>query len=194
MTHQAHARADLTASAVGALCGLAWAAALRAYMTELVTVSSVEWPGTFVGVLLPGVVTGALLGLAWARGTTGRTAHIGWFGLAPLSFAIAPFLTPGAIEALTEGLGGGAIAFAVFAVIGGFCLGGSGPLWARIVGGVLAAAFVVGLFLTPSLIRGPSLAITEPRGLWVALLVSALAVVLMIATAIPFRFRHRAQA
>jgi ABC-type iron transport system FetAB permease component len=47
---------------LGALLGLAWAAGLRGYMTQLTDESTVDWFGTFGLVLLPGVVTGALLG------------------------------------------------------------------------------------------------------------------------------------
>ena len=50
---------------VGAVCGLAWAASLRAFMAEFAgPESTFDWFGTFEGVLLPGAVVGALLG--WA--------------------------------------------------------------------------------------------------------------------------------
>ncbi len=50
---------------IGAICGLAWAAGFRGFMAEVAgPTSSIEWGGTFWGILLPGLVTGALLGLA----------------------------------------------------------------------------------------------------------------------------------
>jgi len=192
-TDAAYRRRAWTFASVGALCGLAWAAALRAYMVEITSVSIVEWWGTLVGILLPGVITGALLGLAWARGSSQRAAGIGWFALAPLSFAVFPLLEPGAIAQLvTDALGFGAVAVAVGAIAGGFALSGAGPLWARISCGVLAAAFVIALVAASPLIRGDRLSLTEPRGVWVALLVSSLVVLLMLATSIPFRFLRRA--
>lgn len=66
-------------SALGALIGLTWAAALRAYMAEIVGYSSeFHWLGTFVGILLPGVITGAALGgrRQWARIACGTVAAI----------------------------------------------------------------------------------------------------------------------
>ena len=177
------------AGALGTLCGVAWAAALRAYMTELTPISIVEWFGTFAGVLLPGALTGALLGVAWARGVSGRTRGIGWFALAPLAFAIAPMLEPGALEGLlTAGLGGGAIAVALGAIAGGYAVSGAGPLWARLVCGIPAAALLVGLAAASSLIRPERLTLTEPRGAWASLLAATLVALLMLATSIPFRF------
>lgn len=181
------------AAVVGGLLGLAWAAALRGYMTQLVPVSLVEWFGTFIGVLLPGVVTGSLLGIAWARGITGRRRRIAWFALAPLSFALFPLLEPGAVEALlSQGFGGAASAFAIMAIVGGFALSGAGPLWARLLCGLVALAFVVALLVASPMVGGPNLALTQPRGAWVGLLVGSLTVLLMLATSIPFRFSRSA--
>ncbi len=63
------------AAVVGALCGLAWAAALRAFMWEVAgDDAQADWAGTFVWVLLPGAVIGALLGWAEHRRWTGTRA------------------------------------------------------------------------------------------------------------------------
>ena len=181
------------AAVVGGLLGLAWAAALRGYMTQLVPVSLVEWFGTFIGVLLPGAITGTLLGIAWARGTAGRLRRIGWFALAPVSFALFPLLEPGAVESLlSQGFGGAASAFAIMAIVGGFALSGAGPLWARLVCGLVALAFLVALVLASPMVGGAGLALSEPRGAWVAVLVGSLTVLLMLATSIPFRFARSA--
>lgn len=188
-TSQGGSTPTSVAAVIGGLLGLAWAAALRGYMTQLVPVSLVEWFGTFIGVLLPGAVTGALLGVAWARGLAGRRRGIGWFALAPVSFAIFPLLEPGAVEGLlSQGFGGAASAFAIMAIVGGFTLSGAGPLWARLACGVVAVAFLVALVLASPMVGGSSLALTEPRGAWLAMLVGSLTVLLMLATSIPFRF------
>src|SRR4029453_14755214 len=51
---------------LGGVCGLAWAAALRGFMAQVAGAESgVSWGGTFGWILLPGVVTGLLLG--WAE-------------------------------------------------------------------------------------------------------------------------------
>lgn len=181
----------LAAGLLGALLGLAWAAALRGYMTQLVPVSQLEWFGTFVGVLLPGLVIGGLLGIAWVRGRSGRTAGLRWFALAPLAF-LALLLQPGAVTTLlTTGVGGAAPAFAVMATVGGFALSGRGRPWARLLCGALALVFVAGLVLAGPIVGGTRLALTTPRGAWVAVLVGSLGVVLMLAASIPFRFAGR---
>ena len=52
----------------GGVAGLAWAAALRAYMTVIAgDGSQFDWYGTYVAILLPGALVGALLGWAESR-------------------------------------------------------------------------------------------------------------------------------
>jgi len=172
---------------VGAVCGLAWAAALRAYMAELNgLVSEVDGVGTFVGVLLPGVLVGAGLGAAAVQPRTART-RLRWLAACPLLFAIVPLAFPGAlVTLLTTGLGGGAVAVALGGIAGGYALGGR-RLWARIVCGILPVALLAGIVVTVPLVGGPRLSLTDPRGAWVACLVGALLVVLMIAASLPFR-------
>ncbi|TFD34166.1 hypothetical protein [Cryobacterium cryoconiti] len=175
--------------ALGALCGLAWAASFRAVMSEFVgSGSTVVWLDTFAAILLPGVIVGALLG--WAHTIRLSGGHPGWrwLGAAPAAFAIAPMLLPDAILALfTLGLGGGAIAVPVLAIGGGFAIAGRGQLWARIVCGVISALMIVGMVLATFVIGGPRLAVTEPRGAWVALLASSLLTLFVLAASIPFR-------
>jgi hypothetical protein len=78
------------------VCGLAWAAGFRGYLAAVAGPGSqMDRVGTFEGVLLPGLVTGALLG--WAehlRRTGGRPALRHWLALAPLAFVVA---TPGVL-------------------------------------------------------------------------------------------------
>ena len=174
--------------ALGALCGLAWAAALRAMMSEFAGYSRVAWVDTFVAILLPGVVVGALLGWAYVLRLHGGRRGWRWLGAAPAAFAIAPMLLPGALMAfLTTGLGGGAVAVALLAIAGGFAVSGRGALWARILCGVVSALLIVGITIGTFFIAGARLAVTEPRGVWVAVLAFSLLSLLVVASSIPFR-------
>ena len=183
------AASALTAILVGAVCGLAWAAAFRAWMAELAGgASRLDWYGTFVGILGAGVIVGALLGLAEYFRRTGGRRHWRWLALAPLAFAILPMTMPDALLALfTQGLGGGAVAVALTAIAGGFAVSGRGALWARILCGILALAVIVALVFTTSAVGGVRLALDQPRGAWVATLGAACVAVLCLASSIPFR-------
>jgi hypothetical protein len=175
--------------ALGALCGLAWAASFRAVMSEFAGFgSTVSWLDTFAAILLPGVIVGGLLGWAHTIRLSGGRRGWRWLGAAPALFAVAPMLLPDAIVAfVTQGLGGGAVAVALLAIGGGFAISGRGRLWARIVCGVISALLIVGVTLATFAIAGPRLAVTEPRGAWVALLAFSLLTLLAIASSIPFR-------
>lgn len=181
--------AALTAILVGAVCGLAWASAFRAWMAELAGgASRLDWYGTFVGILGAGVIAGALLGLAEYFRRTGGRRHWRWLALAPLAFAILPMTMPDALLALfTQGLGGGAVAVALTAIAGGFAVSGRGAIWARILCGILALAVIVALVFTTSAVGGVRLALDQPRGAWVATLGAACVAVLCLASSIPFR-------
>jgi hypothetical protein len=174
---------------VGAVCGLAWAAAFRAWMAEIAGgASRIDWYGTFVGILAAGVIVGALLGLAEYFRRTGGRRHWRWLALAPLAFAVLPMTMPDALLALvTQGLGGGAVAVALTAIAGGFAVSSRGPLWARILCGLLAAAVCVALVFTTSAVGGIRLALDQPRGAWAAVLGVSCVVVLCLAASIPFR-------
>lgn len=174
---------------VGALCGLAWAAAFRTYMAEIAGgASRFDWYGTFVGILGAGVITGALLGLAEHFRRTGGRPHWRWLGLAPLAFAILPLTMPDALVALfTQGLGGGAVGVALIAIAGGFAVSGRGAMWARILCGLLTLAFLVALAFTVPAVGGIRLTLDQPRGAWVATLAVASVAALCLASSIPFR-------
>jgi hypothetical protein len=174
---------------VGAVSGLAWAAAFRAYMAEIAGgASRFDWYGTFIGILSAGVITGALLGLAEYFRRTGGRPHWRWLALAPLTFAILPLTTPDAVVALfTQGLGGGAVGIALIAIAGGFAVSGRGAVWARILCGLLTIAFLVALAFTVTAVGGIRLTLDQPRGAWVATLAVASVAVLCLATSIPFR-------
>ncbi|POH67894.1 MULTISPECIES: hypothetical protein [Cryobacterium] len=174
---------------IGAICGIAWAAGFRAYMVELVGIASTfEWDGTFGAILLPGAIAGALLGWAEALRRSGGVRGWRWLALAPLAFAVAPLLRPGAVvELVTTGIGGAAVGVALIGIGGGYAISGRGRLWGRIVAGVLSGASLAAIALMPAAIGGARLTVTEPRGAWVSVLAGSLLLVLVLASSIPFR-------
>src|SRR6185437_12791572 len=126
---------------VGAVVGLAWAASLRVLMAEFAgSESTFDWFGTFEGVLLPGLVVGALLG--WAAHLAGQAPR--WLVAAPL---VVVLFTPSVlVSVFVDGLGGGAIAVPLLAVPGWLVL-------ASFIGGRLApdtprGAWVAVLYLS----------------------------------------------
>lgn len=179
----------VTLVALGTTGGIAWAAGFRGYMVELAgPASTVDWWGTFGGLILPGAAAGGLLGWAEALRRTGGRQHWRWLAVAPLALAVAPMLLPGAVPALlTQGLGGGAIAVALIAMGGGYAVSRRGPLWGRLACGLASAVALAALALAGPAITGPVLALTEPRGAWVAILVVSFVTVLAFASSIPHR-------
>jgi hypothetical protein len=174
--------------ALGALLGLAWSASLRGYMVELAgPTSHVDWVGTFVLILLPGVVVGA--GLGWAehlRRTGGRRGWR-WLAVLPALLGITALLVPGAfLRLITTGIGGGAVGVALLALLGGYAISGRGPLAARIVAGVGGLLMLAGVVVSGSL-ANPALVPTDPRGAWVIVLAVSLMGVLVLASSIPHR-------
>jgi hypothetical protein len=181
-------RSAVALLAVGGVGGLAWAAGLRGFMAALAgSGSEVAWYGTFAQILLPGVITGVLLGWAEYLRRTGGRRGWRWLALAPLAFPLFVFATPQGLEALLEaGLGGGALAIPLFGMAGGYALSGRGPRWARITFGVLALAPIpVWAFTAPGF--GPAFAVTSARGAWVALFFYSLLATLALACSIPHR-------
>jgi len=178
-----------TRALVGAVCGLAWACALRAYMAGLAGFGSTfSWSGTFFAILAPGVPVGAMLGLASALSPR-RRATLRWIAASPMLFAVFAFLLPGLLISLvTTGIGGGAIGVPVAGIAGGYALAGR-RRWLRVITGVLAVLMIAGVIATVPTVADESLAV--PRGAWLATLVATLLVVLMLASAIPFRALSR---
>jgi hypothetical protein len=174
--------------AIGAFAGLAWGVTLRAYMAEIAgRASHVDWVGTFVLILLPGVLVGAALGWAEQLRRTGGRPGRRWLAASPLIFSVAALAPPGALEALlTTGIGGGAVALPLIGMLGGYAISGRGPLWARIVTGAITAASLVGTAISVPIVN-PALRLTEPRGIWVVLLIECLIVILIAACSIPHR-------
>ncbi len=175
---------------LGGLCGLAWAAGLRGFMAQIAQdESGVSWGGTFGWILLPGVVTGMLLGWAEHLRSTGGGPGWRWLALSPLLFAAVLFSQGplGWLGILEDGIGGGAIGVPVYGMAGGYAISGRGPRWARIICGLLAATTVPIWALTVESFAGPELALSTPRGLWVALYYYSFMALLMLACAIPHR-------
>jgi hypothetical protein len=174
---------------LGGLCGLAWAAGLRGFMAQIVQDSSVSWSGTFGYVLLPGLLIGLLLGWAEHVRRTGGRRHWRWLALSPLLFAAVLFSEGplGVLGIFEDGLGGGAIGVPLYAMAGGYAISGRGPRWARLAGGVLALTAVPIWALTVESFAGADLAVTTPRGLWVAVYYYSFLALLMVAAAVPHR-------
>ena len=173
----------------GAVCGLAWACALRAYMAELAGFDSTfSWLGTFFVILTPGALVGAALALA-PLVPPRRTKTLRWIAASPLLFALFALALPGlVISFVTTGIGGGTIAVPLAGIAGGYALAGR-RRWLRVTTGVLAALTIVGVVATVPAIAGESL--VSPVGAWLATLVGSLLIVLMLAAAIPFRVLAR---
>jgi hypothetical protein len=174
--------------AVGGLAGLAWAAGLRGLMVEVAgPESAVHWYGTFVQILLPGVVTGALFGWAW------HDRRRRWLVAAPLTFPIAVIVSPDTVTTIlagqvpfADGLGGGALALPLFGMAGGYAIAGRGPRWRRIVLGAFALVpLPAWAFASASI--SPALSLATPRGAWVAALFWASTATLALGCAIPLR-------
>lgn len=173
--------------ALGAIAGVTWAAAPRAYMAELAGWDSqFSWWGTFGAILAPGALGGALLALGWQRARNGRASA--WFALAVAPLAVVPLLQPGALANLfTTGIGGGAVGVPAIGLMGGFALGQHGPVWLRAMVGALWAAGLVGFAITPAVI--PGLPIVTPAGAWLVVLVTGLMLLLGVACTAPFLAR-----
>ena len=182
-------RARVSLLLLGALVGLAWACGLRGFMAEVAgDDSGVSWGMTFGYVLLPGVVTGLLLGWAEHLRTSGGRRGWRWLALAPLTFTAVLFSEGplGFLGILEDGLGGGAIGVPLYGIVGGYALSGRGPLWARVVCGLLAFTVVPIWALTVTSFAA-HLALDTPRGAWVAVHYYSLMLILMLGCSIPHR-------
>ena len=175
---------------LGGLCGLAWAAGMRGFMAQLVQENStVSWSGTFGYILLPGLLIGLLLGWAEHLRRSGGRRRWRWLALSPLLFTAILFSEGplGVLGLFEDGLGGGAIGVPLYAMAGGYAISGRGPRWGRLTGGVLALTAVPIWALTVESFAGADLAVTTPRGLWVAVYYYSFLALFMVAAAIPHR-------
>jgi len=184
-----HGGGPTTALLVGGLCGLAWSAGLRGLMAQIAgAASGVDWAGTFGWILLPGIGVGALLGWAEHLRTSGGRRGWRWLALAPLLFSAILFSRPlDILSIFQDGVGGGAIGVPLYGLLGGYALSGRGPRWARILSGAVALTAIPIWALTVTSFAGPDLALSTPRGAWVAVYYWSFLAVLMLACAIPHR-------
>lgn len=179
---------------VGGLCGLAWAAGLRGFMAQIGHEdSTVSWSGTFGYILLPGLGIGLLLGWAEHLRQLGGPRGWRWLVLSPLLFAAVLFSEGllGVLRIFEDGVGGGAIGVPLYAMAGGFAISGRGPFPARLTCGLLSLTAIPIWALTVESFAGPDLAVTTPRGLWVAVYYYSFLAVFMVAAAIPHRHPTR---
>ena len=162
-------RSGLRLVAAGAVCGVAWSAALRGFMAVAAGAeSTVSWVGTFGFVLLPGAVVGGLLGGAEHRRRSGREP--GRLALAPLVFALDPV----------------ALVLVLPAMAGGWVLAGRGSPRARWAAG--AAAFLpVPLYVLAVLLLDDVRTLATPSGAANTLLLFSCTAVLALAVAAPLR-------
>lgn len=171
---------------LGALLGLTWAASLRGVMAQVASyTSTVDWVPTFGFILLPGTLTGALLG--WAEHRRRAGLPTGWLVLSPLTFGVIIFSNPTDPLATLGDLLTAAF-IVLYGVAGGYAIAGHGPVWGRAVCGVVAAAPVPIWALTVTSFAA-HLALDTPRGAWVAVHVATLLAIFVLACAIPFRSR-----
>ena len=173
--------------ALGTLCGLAWACALREFMAQVVgDDSEVQWVNTFAFILLPGAAIGALLGWAEHLRRTGGRPRWRWLALAPLLFAAILFSNPLDIGGLLEdGVGGGAIGVPVIAMLGGYAVSGRGLAWPRRLSGLVFLAGLVTWLVVATDVGGPSFSLTTVHGLWASALYESLLVLFALAASVP---------
>ena len=174
--------------AVGGVCGLTWAAALRGWMEQLATGSGTESAFTWLTealLLIPATLVGVLLGRAAhhrACGTTAPRALI--WAPALLATAIAD---PSIFHALiTTGEGGGSLMVVITALCGGFTL--SRPRW-TIVRALTALTAALGLLLVTA-IGSMAAPVQTARGAWVCLLGFSLVLLLSLAAVLPYPPAH----
>ena len=175
---------------LGGLFGLAWAAGMRGFMAQIAhEESSVSWSGTFGYILLPGLLIGLLLGWAEHLRRMGGRRGWRWLALSPLLFAAVLFGEGplGVLGIFEDGIGGGAIGVPLIAMAGGYAISGRSPRWGRLACGALALTAIPIWALTVESFAGADLAVTTPRGLWVAVYLYSFLALLMIAAAIPHR-------
>lgn len=177
----------------GAFLGLAWGAALRAWMVVLALEfgdrPQFTWHGTFGAVLLPAALTGALLGVAATAGRPSETARWRLIIFSPLLLVVGPVITTESfIERLaTTGEGSGAIGVALIGMLGGWAGSGLGAAWLRWIAGLLASLFTAGAAL--GFYFGGSAADVTPGRVFGALLFTLLMALLAAGIAVPIRYR-----
>lgn len=174
---------------LGAVCGFAWAAALRAFMWEVAgSEASVEWAGTFLWVLLPSTVIGALLGYAEHRRWSGGVPYRRLLVWSPMLFAALLLQNPRDLTSgFEDGIGLGAIAVPTICMLGGYAVAGRGPRWVRGACGLVLVSTIPVWSLTATDVGGAAMSVTTPSGAWAGILYWGLLATFSLAAAIPHR-------
>jgi hypothetical protein len=172
-------------TALGALCGLAWAAALRVFMAQVAGVESqVQWGNTFGYILLPGLVAGGLLG--WAESERRQGRRRSWAALAPLAFTAILLTHVWQLPSIAkDGVGGGAIGVPVVGMLGGWAIARRGKRLSRAVAGTLFVAGLLVWAFTATAVGGPAFALDTAHGLWLTSLYYTLLLTLAVAASVP---------
>jgi hypothetical protein len=172
--------------AVGALCGLAWAASLRGWMIQIAGAQATfHWFGTFVLILVPGATLGGLLGWAASLQLDGnlRGNRQRWLMASPLLLASALFDPRIFGLLITNGQGGGALGVTICGIAGGYALSRRGSLTSTIISGLMALLLIVAC----GSIAAGSIPLTTAHGAWIATQVASLLGVLCVGCSILYR-------
>jgi hypothetical protein len=172
----------------GAVAGLAWSSGMRGFMAQVAGAETqVHWDLTFVWLLLPGALVGALLGWAEYLRRLGGRRGWRWLAASPLLFSAVLFSNGLDFSGLLEdGIGGGAIGVPALGMLGGLAISGRGPLSGRLVCGALALSSIPVWLLTAADIS-PDLDPTTARGAWMAVYYWSFLALLALACSIPHR-------
>ena len=150
--------------------------------------AGVEWAGTFVWILLPGAIIGALLARAEHRRWTGSAPHMRWLVWSPMLFAAVLFQNPlDLLSGFEGGVGLAAVAVPAMCMMGGYAIAGHGPLWVRGLCGLATLSALPIWSLTATDVGGSSMSLGNPHGLWAAILYWDLLATFSMAAAIPHR-------
>lgn len=119
-------------------------------------------------------------------GLCGNVSGRRWFVAAPLLFAGVLLSRPADMMGIFDnGVGGGAIAIPLIGMAGGYVLARRGPSWGRLACGLVALVPYPVWALTATAVGGSEMALSTPRGAWVAVYLYAFVLLLQAACAIP---------
>lgn len=176
----------------GLVLGLAWGAALRAWMVVLAMQfgenPAFSWRGTFGAVLAPAAMAGAILGAASYVAATRSGTTWRWAILAPSLFVVFSvlFVENFIPNLLKTGLGSGAIGVALIGILGGYGFSGFGPHWAH-----WSAVALTVLFLLASAGFAFTAGAPGPQEALGATLFALLMLLLVVGASTPARFATR---
>jgi hypothetical protein len=174
---------------VGLVLGLAWGAALRAWMAVLAMqfgeTPEFSWRGAFGAVLAPAALVGAILGAASYFAEMRNASAWRWAILSPLLFVVfsVMFVENFIPNLFKTGLGSGALGVALIGILGGYAVSGFGPGWAH-----WAAVALTALGLLASAGFAFAAGIPGPREALSGTLFALLMILLVVGVGMPARF------